>query len=141
MYQCIDPCVALWIGAITVCRCLVMDTNAPSPLQESPTARVQWQPAGRLSVVYACTHGNTVRVWTGSSPKTALSHAEITDPGTVPVAFRARCIGCCAVHIPGQRQQAKLAPQHSTRPLLKKALDNSTSSAAPSSNDANVHTW
>ena len=40
-------------------------------------------------------------------------------------------IGCCALHTSRQHHQAKLAPQHSTVPLLKKALDSSTSSAAP----------
>ena len=105
---------------------MVMDANPPPPLQGSPTARAQWQPTGWLSVVCAHTHGNTVRVWAGSSPMTALPHAEITDPGTVPIAFRARCIGCCALHTPRQHQQAKLAPRHSTRQLLKKALDSFT---------------
>ena len=109
-----------------VCRCVVMDANPPPPLQGSPTARAPWQPTGWFSVVYARTHGNTVRLWAVSSPKTALPHAEITDPGTVPIAFRARCIGCCVLHTPRQHHQAKLAPQHSTRPLLKKALDSFT---------------
>ena len=141
MYQWIDRWVVLWIGVMTVCRCLVMGADPPATLQGLPTTCAQWQPTGWFSVVYARTYGNTVRVRAGSSPKTALPHAEITDPDTVPIAFRTRCVGCCALHTPRQHHQAKLAPQHSTKPLLKKALDGSTSSAAPSSKDANLHTW
>ena len=66
-------------------------------------------PTGSFSVVYAHTHGNTVRDRARSSPKTALPHAEITDPDIVPMAFRTRCIGCCAMHTPWQHHRAKLA--------------------------------
>lgn len=58
--------------SMTVCRCVVMGANPPPTLQGSPTTRAQWQPTGWFSVVYARTHGNTVRVRAGSSPKTAL---------------------------------------------------------------------
>ena len=127
--------------AMTMCRCVVMDANPPPTVQGSPTTRAQWQPTGWLYVVYARTRGDTVRARAGSSPKTALRRAEITDPDTVSIAFRTRCIGCCALHTPQQHHQAKLAPQHSMKPLLKKGLDGSTSSAALSSKDTNVHTW
>ena len=120
------------VGSCDGCASLCCHGCKPTPaLQRSPTTCAQWQPTGRISVVYARTHWNTARDRAGSSPKTAWRHAEITDPGTVPIAFRVRCIGRCALHTSRQHHQAKLAPQHSTVPLLKKALDSSTSSAAP----------
>ena len=120
------------MGSCDGCASLCCHGCKPTPaLQRSPTTCAQWQPTGRISVVYARTHWNTARDRAGSSPKTAWRHAEITDPGTVPIAFRVRCIGRCALHTSRQHHQAKLAPQHSTVPLLKKALDSSTSSAAP----------
>lgn len=42
MHQWIDRWVALWIGAMTVCRCADMDANPPPTLQGSPTMRAQW---------------------------------------------------------------------------------------------------
>ena len=113
-------------------RCVVMDASPSPTWPRSPTSCAQWQTTGRSSAVYARTHCNTVGDWAGSSPRAARPHAEITDPGRILIAVRVRCTVRCAVHTPRQHRQATLAPQHSTRPLLMKALGSSSSSAAPS---------
>ena len=47
MYQWIDRWVVLWIGVMTVCRCLVMGADPPATLQGLPTTCAQWRGLGR----------------------------------------------------------------------------------------------